>query len=517
MARMSASLPSFLLRAGIAALIGLLSILLLRAAFPKDHQMHPAACNSNEEVFIELTEGRVNRFKGMLRIPTISWSLHKYATDELIKLNEYLSAEYPLIHASPVIEFHQIANYSRLYIWKGTDPTLKAAMLASHLDVVPIANPEAWSHPPFQADEVDGYIYARGCLDDKFGVFAVMENMEALLQRHGPNFRPERTVVVAFGHDEEVGGLDGAGMIGKYLSERGIEIEFLLDEGLPISDGLIAGVERPVALIGVAEKGFLTLEMTAELPVDEAGHAARPPRTQAISVLARAIDRLTANPQPASLSQAVSDLFQHIAPEVDFGQRVILTNMWLLKPVLMYVLSLKPNTDTLIRTTTSFTILKGGIKSNVLPNKATVTINHRLNIGDTIESVIAHNKRVVNDERIHFHVVQGNNPSDVSNCEADGFKMVERSVRQVWPEYAVTPALMVAATDTKHYAHLTSNMYRFLPVKLNSKDINRIHGPDERIHRDDLAHVLNFYAHLFDNLQHFDPKTFTHHPETPEL
>eukprot|EP00045_Choanoeca_perplexa_P010283 m.103480 g.103480 ORF g.103480 m.103480 type:complete len:518 (-) comp15223_c0_seq20:156-1709(-) len=517
MARITASCLAFSTRVLGFLCLALMVISVFRAAFPTDYQMHPATCQRNEHVHISLSEARVDRFKGLLRIPSISWAQHSYDTKALQQLNEYISAEYPLLHSARHIEFQQIANYSRLYIWKGTDPTLKAALLASHLDVVPIANPEAWSYPPFGAEEHDGYIYARGCLDDKFGAFAILENMEALLHRHGQSYQPKRTVIVALGHDEEVSGKDGAQAMGVYLKQRNMEVEFLLDEGLPISDGLIGGVNRPIALIGVGEKGFLTLEMTAELPVDAAGHAARPPKTQAITILSQAIDRLSQSPHPATLSPAAHDLFKHVAPEVGFGQRLILTNLWFLKPVLMYVLSLSPNTDTMIRTTTSFTMLNAGIKSNVLPNKATVTINHRINVGETIQDVMNHNIRVVNDPRIQFRVLQGDEPSPVSNCEATGFKMVERSVRQVWPEYAVAPALMVAATDTKHYLHLTSNVYRFLPVKMNSQDIGRLHGPDERISRSDLEHVLNFYAHLFDNMQYFDPASFTHHPAAPEL
>ncbi|EDQ90624.1 uncharacterized protein MONBRDRAFT_950, partial [Monosiga brevicollis MX1] len=381
----------------------------------------------------------------------------------------------------------------------GTDPSLKAALLASHLDVVPIANPEAWSHEPFAAEETEGYIYGRGTLDDKFGVFSLLENMEHLLQHHGLDHQPRRTVIVAFGHDEEVSGPEGAAALGRLVAEEGHGIEFVMDEGLPISDGLIPGIARPVALIGVAEKGFLTLEATVDLPDEEAGHSARPPQEQAIGILAQGLAKLHQHRHPASLSPAVTDMFDHLITEMSFERRLVMANRWLLQPVLQWVLSRSPNTDTLLRTTTALTMLNAGIKANVLPNRATATINHRIIVGDTIEAVIARDKAIVNDERIKFTVADGNEPSFVSSCDVPGFKMIERSIRQTWPDYAVSPGLMVAGTDTKHYLHLTPNVYRVLPIKMTTPDLGRLHGPNERVALSALQEVLDFYAHLFDN------------------
>jgi len=165
-------------------------------------------------------------------------------------------------------------------------------LLMAHMDVVPVeaATESSWHQPPFSGRVAEGFIWGRGAMDDKASVMGLLEAVEHLLES---GFEPQRTVYLAFGHDEEIGGNSGAAKIAGLLQSRGLELEYVLDEGLNIFNGIVPGISAPVALIGVAEKGYLTLQLTAESP---GGHSSAPPEHTAITVISRALQRLEGRP-----------------------------------------------------------------------------------------------------------------------------------------------------------------------------------------------------------------------------
>ncbi|EGD81161.1 hypothetical protein PTSG_11201 [Salpingoeca rosetta] len=487
------------------------AVVVARALTARSLQMHPEACKKTDLDYLEATEERIETLRAMIQQRSISFrQRHGNATGHA-RVREVLQERFPLIHHqdSPV-QREVLAEYSLLYRFPGKDESLKPALLCGHIDVVPIANPDAWEHEPFDAGIHDGYIYGRGALDDKTRVTAMMEAVEFLLASKGFDYRPQRTLLFAFGHDEEVNGVEGASVISAELVRRGWYPEFLLDEGLPIYTDVL-GIDRPVALIGTSEKGYLTVRVQVHMDHDGAGHSSRPPKEQAVAILSRALTRLHENPHPAHINGALFDMITHLAPEMPFLKRIIMCNLWLFAPIAKLFVSLKSDSDALQRTTTALTVIEGGVKENVLPHTVSALVNHRISPGETVADVVARDITIIADARVSVEIVHSVEPLPTSSCETRGFKVLERSIRQIWPDYYVAPALMIAGTDTKHYVNLTPNLYRFMPVVMGPTDTPRLHGPNERISVDAYEKVLNFYIHLLHNIDTFNPHDVHHH------
>ncbi len=409
-------------------------------------------------------------------------------------LHEFLARSFPLVQAA--LQREVIGGYSLLYTWRGSDPKLKPVLLMGHMDVVPVEDDteSAWTQAPFSGAITDGAIWGRGTLDDKISVLATLEAVEYLLAQ---GVTPKRTVYLAFGHDEEIGGTKGAGEIAATLAKRGVRLDFTLDEGSIVAEGIVPGVAPPVALIGLAEKGYVSLELTAKA---KGGHSSMPPKQTAIGKLARAIDRLQTNPFPTKLQPPASETFEYLAPKMPLALRAVLANRWLLDPILLSELENSPATNAVIRTTTAPTMIGGGIKDNVLPSEATAVINFRILPGETIDTVLRRVLETIDDPDVSVRQFgDGNDPSPVSDSTSASFAAVQRTVRQALPDTIVAPSLVVAGTDSKHYGAIADNSFRFLPIRLGLDDLGRIHGTDERIMISNYAETIRFYVQLLRN------------------
>lgn len=437
-------------------------------------------------------EGPVERLAGALRFETLS---HEDPADfdaaPFLAMHDYLGAAFPRTHAA--LGRERVANYSLLYTWTGSDPSLPPILLTSHIDVVPVVpgTAEDWVHPPFGGVVADGFVWGRGALDDKVGVLATLEAVERLLSE---GFVPERTVHLAFGHDEEVGGPNGAGSITRLLAERGVQHWFSLDEGMAILEGT-AGIDRPVAMVGVAEKGFLTLRLTARAT---GGHSSVPPPNGAIPRLARALVRLDETPLPARFGAVAGDLFDALAPYLPATQAFLIEQRWAFGPILEAVLSDDPAMNAMLRTTTALTILEGGVKANVLPTSATATANFRLVPGDSVDFVVEEVRRIIDDPDIEIEITTAREASTVSSSDSDAFAAIASAVRAIEPDIVVAPALVVGGTDTKHYGEVSDDSYRFTPFRLGAADVGRIHGTNERVAVDDYGDMITFYESLLE-------------------
>jgi carboxypeptidase PM20D1 len=446
---------------------------------------------------IEVDEDGVARHLAeALRFQTVSYQEQAQVKGEdFLAFHNYLEQTFPKIHATLTKEV--VGNYSLLYTWKGRDEKLKPILLMAHQDVVPV-QPEtlaSWAQPPFEGRIIDGYVWGRGAMDDKSNLLAIMESVEMLL---GQGFQPRRTIYLAFGEDEEVGGAGGAAKIAQLLVERRVELEYVLDEGLAITEGILPDVGRPVALIGVAEKGFVSLELNVEA---EGGHSSMPPPQTAIGILSVAVNRLEDRQLPASLEGPTRQMLETIGPEMPFGKRVVMANLWLFGPLVERKLSASPSTNAGLRTTTAATMIEGGVKENVLPGRARAVINFRIAPGDSIERVISHVREVVSDPRVKVSRFGtfASEPSPVSNTSAEGYQVVQRTVRQLFPETYVAPALVLGGTDSRHFVKLTNNIYRFSAMRVRPEDLERIHGINEHISIKDFAGCVKFYYHLIRN------------------
>lgn len=435
-------------------------------------------------------EGPIERLSGALRFETIS---HQDAADfdpePFVELHRYLAAAFPKTHAT--LELERVADYSLLFTWKGRDPALAPFLLTSHFDVVPVipGTEERWSQPPFGGVVADGYVWGRGALDDKAGVLATLEAVEGLVAR---GFQPERTIYLAFGHDEELGGDVGAAGMTDLLESRGVRLWFSLDEGMAIADG-IAGIEEPVAMIGIAEKGFLTLRLTAKAA---GGHSSVPQPGGAIPRLARAVTRLDETPLPSRMGSVAGAMFDALGPHLPAVQGFLISQRWALGPLLESALSETPSMNAMIRTTTAITIVTGGVKANVLPTSATATANFRLVPGDTVAGVVDNVRSIIDDPEIEIEVEQGREASPVASDSGAAWKVIGAAVQVIAPGVIVAPALVLGGTDSKHYGRIAEDSYRFTPFKLGEDDFARVHGTNERIAVDDYPNLIRFYEAL---------------------
>ncbi len=415
---------------------------------------------------------------------------------ELEALHADLRTSFPTTHEMLALE--KVGEHSLLFTWKGTDASLPPIILCAHQDVVPIepGTEASWKKPPFEGAEADGFLWGRGTIDDKGSLVTILEAVEGLL---ADKFAPKRTVYLAFGHDEEIAGKAGAAKIVDLLASRNVRAELVLDEGNPIVEGIVPSIAAPVAPIGIAEKGYLTIDLAVDVP---GGHSSTPAKETAIGILTSALEKLRSEPMPPRLDGATAEFFAWAAPEMTFGNRIVLANTWVTWPLVSRIFAKAPALDASIRTTTAATIVKAGVKDNVVPRTASATVNFRVLPGDTTESVLEHVRRVIADPRVDIQPRQltRTEPSRISKTTSRGFTTIATTLREVFPGTVVAPALFLGATDGRQYERVADDVYRFIPFRLVTSDLARIHGTDERVAVKDLADAVRFYRRLLRSL-----------------
>jgi carboxypeptidase PM20D1 len=410
-----------------------------------------------------------------------------------LRLHNLLIDAYPRLHQN--LTRQTVNGLSLLYEWRGTDPSLEPVLLLAHQDVVPAESEHAWLHPPFAGQVSDGAVWGRGAIDAKGGLIAICQAIEHLL---ADGFKPTRTVFLAFGHDEEVGGLQGASAISEILAERGIRPLFISDEGGAILHGVIPGVRHPVAAVGIAEKGYLTLELKV---VAGGGHASMPPAQTAIGILSDAIQRIEASPFPAKLAGATREMIKCLGTRMPFPARMAIAMLPLTAPIIRHRLEKTLSGAAALRTTTAVTMIESGVKDNILPNQATATLNCRILPGENSQSVIARIAQVINDSRVglaiagRFH----SEPPPVADTHSVGYALIKRAIGEIAPDAVVAPCLVLGGTDSRHYTRLTSAVYRFGAMRINPEDLTTIHGTNEKLTFENCELLERFYVRLLSN------------------
>ena len=434
----------------------------------------------------------VQRLAEAVRIPTVSREAGSTDTAAFAALHAKLATDFPLVHAK--LKLETVAGSSLLFTWTGSDPSLPPLLLLAHQDVVPVeAGSEGdWTHPPFSGEIADGAVWGRGSLDDKGMLMSVLEATERKL---AAGWQPKRTVILAFGHDEEIGG-SGAKAMAALLKSRGVKPLLVLDEGMAVTDGIIPGVAKPVALVGTAEKGYVTVEFTARAP---GGHSSTPSPDNAIVSLSRAMARLADNPFPARLDAPMADTFAAVGPHMGLGARVAFANLWLTEPLILRQLTGATATAASVRTSTAPTIFHAGTKDNVLPQTARASVNHRILPGDTVAGVVARDRATIGDPKIEVSARLGaREPTQVSPTDGPAFAALQRAIVRAYPDAIVAPGLTVAGTDSRNYGELTPAVFRFSPMVVKPTDLSRIHGTDERMPVADYLRAIAFYEAMLE-------------------
>jgi carboxypeptidase PM20D1 len=477
----------------VVTLLLVAGIAVIRAVRFTSRQIHIAA---SEQIHLD-RDAIVKRLSAAIQHRTVSFTdPNEAAGAEFDRFHRFLIDSFPAVHARLTREV--VARHSLLYTWQGQDRSRKPILLMGHMDVVPAepGSEGSWTHPPFSGRVADGYVWGRGTMDDKVTVLGILEAVEHLLAN---GFRPRRTIYIAFGHDEEIGGYSGAAKIAEVLGARGVQLEFALDEGANVVDGIIPDVAAPVALIGIAEKGYASLELTVHAA---GGHASIPPPRTAIGILSAAVDKLERSPLPSRLSAPIRSMFDYLGPEMAWSRKIIFANLWLFEPLVRGRFAQSPLTNASIRSTQVPTLFEAGVKENVLPARARAVVNARILPGDTIAGLLDHARRSIDDPQVNIAPLTIRaEPSPIADTESGAFTLLHRSIKEVAPEVLVAPSLLVAATDSRHYTGLTKNIFRFLPITLRPEDASRYHGINERISIKDYERCVRFYVQLIRNSQ----------------
>lgn len=439
------------------------------------------------------SDSSLGRFRELLQIPTVSLDPGDADADgtHFLRFHDALVRLYPALHA--VLEREVVAGYSLLYRWRGRDAASPLVLMA-HIDVVPVVASE-WSHEPFGAELVGSgdtaEIRARGAVDDKGSLVAILEAVESLVAE---GVVPERDVYLAFGHNEEVAG-DGAQAIVEVLRQRGVRPSLVLDEGGAVVEGALPGVTVPTAVIGVAERGVMTVHLTAR---ELGGHASTPPRDPATARLARAVLRLHRRPFPTRLVPPVRAMFETVAPYTSGPLRRVFASIGVTGRLLVRVFPrLGPELNALVRTTAVVTELSGAAGANVLATAARASVNVRLLPGDTATSAEARIRRVVSDPLVEVDVVSASDPSPVSPWSGPAWDRLAAATRSALGEEVLpTPYIQLGASDSRWFTEISGHVYRFTPFHLTRGEREALHSHDERIRVGSWLRGIEFYRDL---------------------
>ncbi|MBX7187278.1 MAG: M20/M25/M40 family metallo-hydrolase [Vicinamibacteria bacterium] len=410
----------------------------------------------------------------------------------------FLQREYPLTHRA--LSRETVGGSSLVYRWPGRDPRTAPILLMGHMDVVPIApgTEASWRTPPFEAAVEGDWLYGRGAIDDKPGIIAIMEAVEALLSS---GFAPDRTVILQFGHDEETGGERGAKAIVEKLSAEGVRPALVLDEGAALVSGRAIGAGPLVAAVGVAEKGAVSLTLSVR---GSGGHASTPPPLTHIGRLARAISVLEANPFPARLDGVPEAMLERALPYLPLGHRLVLGNLWLTRPLVTRRLLAKPLTAAMLRTTLAPTVFTAGDRDNVLPSLATAVLNLRIRPGETVTSVTGRVRTLIADPEISISQLGPSwDPAPASSIDGDAFRLIRTTIQETLGEAPppVLPFLVMGRTDALYWARRSVPTYRFSPFPMEDDVAQRAHGTNERISIQGFVRGIGFYARLIRSAQ----------------
>lgn len=468
----------------LALLLAILAVVLAYNTFrAKPWPMRSAAAPA------PLPDSAVAHMSSAIRIATVSpEDTNHIDSAHFNQFRLFLEQSYPLIHQQLTRTI--IKNYSYVFEWKGSDSSLLPTILMGHYDVVPV-EPSAvklWTVAPFGGELKDSALWGRGAVDDKAAVISILEAVEQLLRQH---FVPKRTILLCFGHNEESTGT-GAIAIVDYLKQRKIRADLVIDEGGEITTGKLKDVHRPVAMIGVGEKGYVTFELSVEKP---GGHSSKPDKETAIDILATALHNLRSNGMPFRMTAPVSEFLNRVSGSSEvFLNKMALSNRWLFERLVENKLAATPEGEAMLRTTIVPTILESGIRENVIPTNAKAIVNSRILTGETTKEVEAFIRAAIHDDRVKIAIKGDFNtePSPLTDINSPAFRLMEEAVSETVDGVIPVPYTMLGASDSRSYRSISNGVVNFTPL-VNSKGF---HGIDERLPLADFRRSIQFFTHI---------------------
>lgn len=473
--------------AGLSALgvlLLLITILVIRTlAFRPEKQekekVAPVFVN-NEKAVADLAE--------MIKCKTVSSEIKALEDEsEFERFEALLPKLFPKIFEK--CSFEKPSDRSLLFKWQGKKQD-SPTVLMSHYDVVSVVE-EDWEKPPFEGIRDNGVLWGRGTLDTKGTLNGVLQAAEMLIEE---GFVPENDIYFAFAGDEEVNG-HGAIAIVDLFENRGITPGLVLDEGGAVVENVFPGVSAPCALIGIAEKGLVNIEYSIK---GGGGHASSPAAHTPVGKLSAACVKVENSPFKFGISKPALALFDTVGRHSTFVYRLIFSNLWLFGPVLnMITKKSGGELNALVRTSTAFTQMEGSKGMNVIPPYARMVSNHRIKEGETPETVAERIRKIINDPDISVRIIDGAMaPSVISDTECEAWERVKAVVGDTWQDAIVSPYLMLACSDSRHWGRISDKVYRFSAMALSKEERGTIHGNNERIPFATISKTVEFYIRL---------------------
>ncbi|MDR6544146.1 carboxypeptidase PM20D1 [Chryseobacterium rhizosphaerae] len=463
-------------------------------------------------------DSAIMRFSNGIKIPTVSTgSLGEFNYTPFDEFKEYLKRSYPLIYQNT--DNFEVNKYGLVFRLKGSNPALEPILFLSHMDVVPpgdadIKNKEEnifrpddkvlppvskvaedWDYSPFAGVVANGRIYGRGAIDMKGMLFSLMESMNNLIKSKQI---PQRDIYLAFGFDEEVGGQKGAIQIADYFKKKGLKFDAVYDEGgLIMQKGSVAGIDSDVAVVGCAEKGFLSAKIKVK---GLGGHSSMPPMESAIGKAAVIMQRLEDDQMKPVITPLIKEFFDNIGGAMPFSSRLAIANQWLLKPVLLSQLTKNNTTNALVRTTTALTMMKGSDGTNVLSPEVEFVVNFRLLPGNTVKDVREHIAKLTQGFDVEVEEIDNTREaSKISPTNTKAYQLIQAGIKEIHPGAIVTPYLTMAGTDAAKYEIVSKNVYRFMPIKINSSEQQSIHSTNEYLSIENYLKMIHYFEYMMKN------------------
>lgn len=471
----------------VGLLVIFIAIVLIRAVMFQPEEMEPVV---PDQIAVD-KEKIVQDMVDMIRCKTVS-NRDESLVDrtEFTKFVALLKERFPRVHQAA--EFHAIGKTGLLFKIAGKS-SAKPSVCMAHYDVVPVEE-EGWTKPAFEGLIENDCIWGRGTLDTKGTLCGIMEALEQLL---GDGYVPANDLYLSFSGEEEIDG-DSCPDIVKYLEEHGVKPAIVLDEGGAVVEHTFPGVEKESAMIGIGEKGSVNMNFEIE---SQGGHASTPPKHTILGQLSEAVTKIEANPFRRQLTKPVKEMYDVMGRNSTFLYKVIFANLWCFLPVLdMICKKSGGELNAMMRTTVAVTRMNGSKAYNVLPPKADFGINMRLMGEDTIESATEYLKKVIGNENIKPRLINGMNASIYSDTSCEEWEKLKKVVHQTWPEAIVSPYLMMACSDSRHYCRISDRVYRFSAMKMSKEERAMIHGNDERIPIATLIKTVEFYVRFLKEL-----------------
>lgn len=499
----------------LALIIILIAVVLIRTFTYPFNGKGESGTAEVEMARVPVSDLALQRFAGGIRIPTVGAADYSDVYFEPFdRFMEYLQESYPAVYRT--MDYHMVNGYGMVFHWKGKTDGAKPILFLSHYDVVPVDDDpddletvgenifapqeayrgyaegyyDAWEYPPFSGAVARGSIYGRGTLDMKCMLFGVMEAADALI---GEGFVPQQDIWFAFGQDEENGGLHGAVEIAKYLDGMGLRFDAVYDEGGIIGAPGLGGVDKPIALVGVAEKGFCTLTIRVK---GLGGHSSMPPARVPLVDAAAIITKLNDIQMPLELISPIEQFLDNVGGSMSFTSRLAIANRWLMKGLLLKKFSSDASTNALVRTTTAVTMAKGSDAANVIAPEADVTVNFRILPGNSVDEVVGHVSRICEGYDVEILVGNTREPSGISPTDVRGFRIIEEVIGELYPDAIVTSYVTVGGTDAYKYQLVSDHIYRFLPIYLNQFEQQTIHNRNEHISIDNFGRMIEYYRRI---------------------